>query len=604
MIKLTGTIVNTERNLVGFMITGTDKDFGGYASTSTITKSESIASLIQRKFQNSQIAVVNGKIVEKGNFKIHDLPMALLNKRGNEYSFIPVGNKMILTQRYMENDENIGFRVKFEDGSEDNITYTNVLVLSKWFKPGNFVIRSLSNGKQFIAGKPSVLTLNDLPAVDMSTRQPKSQEESAKRTKSGAKHTENKINGSVETGFDILDLYDFIETNGGCTIYLPTEKYEAATKGGNAKAENFTSLGIGEVATSKPDYSSSKINVNNSFKKVGIVPVEINGINQNIVTYIHRTKSVFLRGENYIKKFGIAIPVDKEQELVKFFGRSLALEKITDPSVTNPLGQVINSKGLVFYKIDASKLDLLSANKRKESIKTVEQLSQMCEALNTYKLISKAMGPRGGIMKMVKDELGEVALNNELERKPFGIFSAMNENALNAIANAGIDIYTGSYTAPAVEGKDASADKAKNKKTLASTDEDESVEITYVLGGLTDMTGAKIVETVQYGNKAGKLPKEVCDSVNQILSIEFGAKRYEAAKKVYDIVNKNIDKLNKDFWKHNAAMFIEGNKVKVHTHDSSEWEYTENTKVKTAKVYRCTKAGFENLEVRLKGTEI
>jgi hypothetical protein len=476
-----------------------------------------------------------------------------------------------------------------------------LLTLSKWFKPGNFVIRTSASKKQFIAGKPGVLVLNELPAIDVSTRAQKTTEESAKRTKSGAKKAEQGFNGNVEVGFDIIDLYDFIENNGGCTIYLPTEKYEAATEKGAVKLDKFTSLGIGEVAATKPMYTPTKINVNARFRKVGIVPVTIGGVQQNIVTYVNRTKSIFLRGENYVKKFGIAIPTEKEQDLVNFLGNSLALEKITDPSVTNPLGQVIDSRGLSFFKIDASKLDLLSASKRKECIKSVDQIESMTRTMYTYKLISKAMGPYG-LMKKIKEEVGEAELYKSIGRKPFGIFSAMNEEALESIKAAGIDIYDGSYTEQG-EPEDTTSSSSK-KSSKSSSAEDDTVEIEYVVSGLSELTGSKVLELVASGDPKGKLPKEVVDSVTKVTAIADPVQRYEAAKTVYAAVNKNIDKVTKSFWKHNAAMYIEGGKVRVHTHDSSDWELTTNTRVKTAKVYLCKVSGHENLEVRLKGVEI
>jgi hypothetical protein len=598
MIKIIKTIVNSDRNLIGLMLSGTDRDFGGLATDSVVERGETIQSIIQKNFKNNQIAVNNGKLVEQGNFRLNDLPMVLLSQSQKGATYIPVGNRMYLTKRYLNNEENVGFRVRFDDGSEDNLKYDIILTLSKWFKPGNFVIRTSASKKQFIAGKPGVLVLNDLPAIDVSTRAQKSTEESAKRTKSGAKKSEQGFTGNVEVGFDIVDLYDFIEDNGGCTIYLPTEKYEAATEKGAVKLQNFTSLGIGEVAATKPMYTPNKINVNARFRKVGIVPVNIGGIQQNIVTYVNRTKSIFLKGENYVKRFGIAIPVDKEKDLVDFLGNSLALEKITDPSVTNPLGQVIDSRGLSFYKIDASKLDLLSANKRKECIKSIDELKNMTITMREYKLITKATGSYG-LMKKIKEEVGESELNKALGKKPFGIFSAMNDEALSNIQSAGINIFDGSYT----EQGEVDPEAAK-KAQYADADKEESVEIEYVVTGLGELTGNKILELVKDGDPKGKLPKTVFNTISKLLEINDPVQQYKKAREVNLTVTKYIDKLTKDFWKHNAAMYIEGGKVRVHTHDASDWELTTDTKVKTAKVYKCVAPGFENFEVRLKGVEI
>ena len=82
-VKITGSIVDSKGSLIGLMLKGRERDFGGLTNSEMI-KPMTIAAIISGKFSNSQISVVQGKIVEKGRFKINSVPMYMLN--GNEYS--------------------------------------------------------------------------------------------------------------------------------------------------------------------------------------------------------------------------------------------------------------------------------------------------------------------------------------------------------------------------------------------------------------------------------------------------------------------------------------------------------------------------------------
>ena len=55
---------------------------------------------------------------------------------------------------------------------------------------------------------------------------------------------------------------------------------------------------------------------------------------------------------------------------------------------------------------------------------------------------------------------------------------------------------------------------------------------------------------------------------------------------------------------HNASMFINGNKSRVHTHDADKWVANTNTRVKKALVFNCKESGCENLSVKLTNVTI
>ena len=194
MIKITKTIVDSNRRLIGFMMKGKEKEFGGF-SKDIIERGVPTDSLLNQKFSNNQIAVVNRKIVERNNFKINSLPMTIYTGDG----YVDIDNSVNLIKRYVQNNKNIGFRVRFSDGSEDNFQYENVLMLCHWFRPGNFAIRTSSKGLQYICGKSGV-ALEDIPATVIGDEP----EKKAKRLKSAAKEKTPEFNGAIESGFDIL----------------------------------------------------------------------------------------------------------------------------------------------------------------------------------------------------------------------------------------------------------------------------------------------------------------------------------------------------------------------------------------------------------------
>lgn len=586
-IEVSKTIVNGQRSLIGFIVKGKEKDLGGF-SDNVIERSVSISELGKMNFSNSQIVVVGGKVVERGKFRINSLPMVVFN----DDTFIAIDNTVNMTQRYVQDNENIGFRLKFSDGSEENLRYENVLAICKWFKPGNFCIRTSAKGKSYIAGKNGV-SLDSIPEVTIG----KKPEVAPKRMKSAAKEKKSSISGNMEMGFDILDIYGFIKECNGSIIKLPSEDYVAATDGGAKDVEGFTPLGIGEVATPNPAFNATKLNVNADFKKVGVVPVSINGMQTNLTSFVYRKKSIFLNGENYIKKFGIAVAKDREEELVSKLGRSLALEKIEDKSIIQPLSQVIDADSLTFYKVDTTKLDLISEAKRSNSIMTAPQLAMICKKMYELKLLSKALGLRGGIMKDIKNVIGEAGVAQAKSKKLFGLYSMMSQEALDIITEAGIDIYTGAFVKEGTPAKSSSKGKASSST--------ESVEIEYILKGYDagKITGKQILSWAQEKDIT-KLPPNVIKYLTELFKITDMKERYLAASKLNSKVDAEIAEVTKKIWMHNASMYLMGNKTHIHTHDRSSWVIDGSSRVKIAQVYMTTDPKAEGLTVKFKGVNI
>lgn len=617
MIKITKVIVDNKRNLIGFFCKGKQNELevGGFCKN-IVEVPVGISAIMSKRVKLSQIGTTTVKVdgvnktclTENNNFKMNEVPMVVYIND----NFIPIDNGIAITHRYVYENENTGFRVKFADGSEDNIRYANLINLARVFKPVNFSIRTSSKGNSYICGKNGS-TLDSLPFTDITNNKDKN-----KHIKSSAKEKKAEIDLTPENGYDILDIYDFIRDSKGFIINLPNEEYKPATYDGEKVNNRFINLGIGEVADLKLDFNPTKLNTNAQFKKVGIVPVVVGGDKMNVTTFTYRTKSIFLGGENYIKNLGVAIPKELEAEFLQSLGKSLAIQKIEDTKFITPLSQVLNNKGLVYYRVNTDNIDLISSDKLKESLMKPKQISDLYKKLFEYRLASKMVSRRAGLLKMLKEDYLEKtgeSIDIDSKRKPFGIFKFMNEDGLKAVAEAGIDVYTGAFTEPWDTVKSTSS----NKKEPTDDGYKEEVSIEYSLEkyNLSKYTAKALFDIVNatYNGDAGyqffnvlseksgwDLPKfELNSKLNEVFAEKDVVKKYKLADKLnYEISNK-LEELNKTLWMHNAAMYILGNKQFVHTLEkATSWELL-SAKTKT---YKCNLKGCENLKVKLSGVDI
>lgn len=573
MIKFVKTIVNTQRSLIGFIAEGKEREFGGM-SNNKVVQALTTKELINRKFSNNQLMITNGKIVERNNFKINQLPMCVFT--GDNY--VDIDNSITLTGRFLQNNENIGFEATFADGSKLNYNYANIIMLCNWFKPSNFIIRTSSTGKKFISGKQGCMKLEDLPVTVLG------EAPTAKRTKSAAKEMDKNFSGALPSGFDILDVIEFIDSCGGAIIKLPSEGYIGKTPEGkeNEDAAGFKSLGIGEVASAKPMYNASKLNVNAGFKKVGVVRLNMMGTEIPLTTFIYRTKSLFYNGENHIKKFGIAIPSDKEEQLVKVLGASLALNKVTDESFTKPLGQVIDVESLAFYTVDTSKLDLISDKKRTSGILTSDELAKLMQERFKYNILTKFANPKTGVLKEIEKNYGTAFVKDAEGKKPFGIFATMSDTYLEKIAELGIDVYTGAFNVAKAAG-----DSFKSGSSASDPDE---VVIEYVLKDYDPKkyTYKQIVEIANKYIETGSTDtvfQDIIHYIAKVMSEENIENKVKLARELNKMANAKLDETTKKLWIHNASMYLSGNKSKIHVHDKNDWVLNEKSRVKTGKAY-------------------
>lgn len=223
------------------------------------------------------------------------------------------------------------------------------------------------------------------------------------------------------------------------------------------------------------------------------------------------------------------------------------------------------------------------------------QLATLCQKMYELKLLSKALGLRGGMMKDIKDVIGDAGIAQAKDKKLFGIYSMMSKEALEIITEAGIDIYTGAFVK---EGTPA-------KKTGKGGTGTESVEIEYILKGYdaSKITGKQVLTWAQEKD-TNKLPPDVIRYMSDLFKITDMKERYLAASKLNSRVDAEIAEVNKKIWMHNASMYLMGNKTNIHTHDKEKWVVDGSSKVKTAQVYMTTDKKAEGLTVKIKGVTI
>ena len=575
-MEVVKTIVNTKKNLVGFWVEGTERDFGGLTQKKTV-RPLSIEQIKQAKFSSKEIYVQNNNIVERGQFKISDLPMCVI--RNGEYFDVP--NTIELIARFLMGNDPVGFTARFGDGDVLDITYDNIVQLSKWYKPVNFIIRKSSTSKSFISGKKG-FKLEELETKQMATNYQKT-----KRLKSKA----TKIDSAVDTlsnNIDILDIFEFVKGCNGVIINLPGEKYQATVDTNVKTADNFIPLGIGEIAQPYPEFNPNKLNVNANFKKVGAVKVTLNSDVLNVTSFNYSKKSIFYGGENHIKHLGVAVPKDMEERFVKTLGTSLALSQIKDVKVIQPLSDAIASEsGISFYKINTDKIDVMSKEKMKESIMSSSEIADASLNMYRLKLMSKYFSSRGSVIKELKSQLSEEEIVKASDKKLFGMFKMMSPEGIEVCKNAGIDVYTGAFIGTQLVSGDDSKSKAGSKEKK------EEVSIEYILDSYnaakisgSDIQAKQIAGTLE---ELGLTQKQIA-VINNFNKMETPYEKYKYALSLQRQIDTMLSKYNELFWKHNVSMYVLGNGT-IHTQDRDKWEIDSKAKGKATT--------FRNKEIQL-----
>lgn len=574
-MKLTATVLNANFNLIGFVVKGKAKEFGEMGNE-VVERTLAINQLMKVHFNNSQAYFSDGKITEKGSFHINQLKIMKLS--GDELKEIP--NSITLTERYVHNNENVGFGVKFGDGTSNKYKYEDIMKLAEVFNPTNFVIRVNDKGKQFIAGK-SGYPISGLPVVNLGNPG------SNKKTKSGARPV-TPVTGTKVNELDIFDIFDFVNSYKGFIINFAGTEYKATGDTYEKASDKFTSLGVGEVGNPVLTFNETKFNATCRFKNPGFIniPTETSGpvfagTSTGIYTFIYRSKNIFYNAEHHMTKIGLIIPEEAVSELFDRFSSSMAIEEVTDANVINVVNRLINWKNSKIFQVDVSKLALISPYKYDAYIMNVDDIYKETLKFATAKI--SQIYVRGALKELAG--MGYVAPPKNRPIAPQ--FSLKTEQELKDLIMAGVNIYDGSFT--------ESGETVKNEKSGDST---LIPEIRYIIDGLDpkNYSYAKLVDT-------DKCPSNIASMITRVQSVTDFDERAKLLNSMMNEFDKVVGQTSRKIWMHKTAMWLKNGKRGVHANDADKWEI--NTKKRTkATCYDCNVASAKGLQILLTNVDI
>lgn len=581
-MNVVGTVVDTKSALIGLIFSGKESEFGG-VSSQNVERRVPLQN-IPDGLETAEIKIVNRKIELKNGFALSHLQRMEVLAGDKCY---PVDNSISLVNTIKNGNNTLGFDVKFGEGTVKRLTTQAISNLSTYFHPTNFVVREI-NGKPAICGKPGTIKIEQLPVIDIGIRNEKKSKVSDNKVKKSIKPLEeyDEVKGF---DVDIFDIYDYIRTNGGYIVKLPDEKYKS-TQGGNTIDYNWFKVDCDvEVAAATPKYGEKKINATLSFRKYGVVTSEETG--KQYGTFTFTSKCIFSNGENLMKKIGVLIDAHK----TGFFRNKLFnAHEVNDAKVMETLGHLVDIKGKVLLSIDLTEVGLLSDNKRKQSILSNEQIKDICIKSYGLKLMSKYLSNSGELIKGLKKRLGTMQYAELMNGGIYSGFRGKSKEELMDMKSAGINIIGGDYRRYMTASDSADADKK---------DKENDIYIEYIYAGLdyTKVTGKQLVEMAMTGDTS-KVPMGMIKVVNAIEHIKDDKEKVAHAKKIQEQIDAEMAEMNRTMWEHRAAMFLEGRKKYIHTHDKASWIPDEKSKAKKFSVY--INKDFADLQIRFSGVEI
>lgn len=584
-MKIVGAIVNTKRCLIGFQVEGRESEFGGVGSE-TVYRSLQVGELVKIGFKNYQMDFRRGTCTELNGFKIKDLPTFMFDG----VSMTKVDNSIKLVRRLLLDDRLIGFDVLL-GGEPGRYKYNDVLKLSNWYNPVNFVIRnSNETSKMYIAGKQGQ-RLENLPALELSGNNTKTGKNKKKQVGTGGS-TEKAVS---ETGLvndnDLISLLDYINEKNGIVIKLPDEEYKSHTIKQVKEAEGFNDLGVGEIGNPNISFGETKLNANITFKKMGTVTANISGNIMPLYTYVWREKSIFNNGNNYMKKFGVGISKECMDEIQNQYKGSLVINPLNRKEVIDPVRALTGNPNLICFEVDATKLNILPKDRDKFLLDS-SKIYKSIKDINQAKLIRKYAK---AVIKQCKTDMPELEIK---DKKLFGMYAGMSPEYLEQIKEHGIDIITGAYI---------KTEKVEKDEIKVGSTKETDLELYYSIKGI-DYNKIKVSDIIEYvnGNLKSKSPllnEDVVKIVNKINSLGNTEDKLREAETLENFTNKIIKKNVKILWFHKLSMLENSGNKTVHNHDKDKW-VSVTTRKKNMVDYTCEGPGCEGLIVSMAGLEI
>jgi len=588
-VTLKKVVIDMRGALIGFVVEAPASFFGAIGDE-IIDYTKTLADLKAMQFCNKQVDMRSGRITELGNFKLNSLPCMVYT----DGKLIDIDSSISLTGRFTSGSKVIGYKVRFEGfpgKPEANKRTEEITQLAKWMKPTNFMLRhNYESGKLYLNGKGC--SLSDLPETVIGEKKTRKGTDTPVRARNQGQPIQGGVDPSIENTFDILDIYNIIGELNGQVIHFPTEKYEAVSESGTKTEEGFQSSNIGELASPYLDFNSQKLKVNAQFKKLGYVMVNINNRGAApINTYIHRTKSIFVAGEAHIKRFGVVVSQEKQNELMNRLGKSLAITPYNLGSLASAVSRFGSVPNPVCFSIDASSLSLISKEKAKNSLLTAEEIANLCKKRYEAKIIRKYCN---AMMSDIKKELGGKVVSEKVQSKEiYSEFRLYSEDILDALREVGFDIYSGAYSRTS---------EASNTSDKTSKDKDTGVSIAYFMKEYDDSKKtAAILKKAVKSKDTSVLSENILDLLVGGESISSPFARFTWAEKTARKADRQLASIERQLWMHNATMFKMGSKNLVHTHDAADW-IPMPTKATTYEAYQSKKV--DGLVLKLSGVRV
>lgn len=589
-MKIIKTILDTKNNLVGFWMEGKETEFGGFLNE-TVQKAIHKNEIIAKKFRNNQIAVIDNKIVEQGKFRLNEVPMS----RFDGINFYDIDNGITLVSRIVHDGKLIGFRVR-TDGYEGKYKYDDVLRLAKWFRPTNFVLRTIK-AKVYIAGKPGVMKLEDLPEeiLGQNVQTPK-----RRRVGTGGQSKDIMQYTQIQNEKDLLTLYSIIRKYDGLVVRLPDEQYKAATKMDRKVASGFNELKYGEIAFPYISFGEKKLNANTTFRKPGVINLwNNNGEMMTVHCFVHSTKSIFLNGENYMKRFAVGLLPEGVEEFRREFETALVIKPVANKDLCEAINNLTGHSSryggteLVYFEVDTSKLSIIPPAKAKDYILSNKEIKETVYQMMHAKAHNKYLK---AVKNDIIDKAGADGINI-IDTEVYRLYKKYSPEELKILHEAGIDIFTGEYKKTEdIQGQAESSDiKVKDE-------EDTSISIEYALRGATTAIKKITVDMVENKEAHPYINEYLLMIADELSKITDLKSKYKAVNNYMKEMNKVLNECKKKLWLHKLGMYYTQD-GRIHQHNKDMWVQNVKTRSKGAR-FDCVEPGCEDLQVTITGTTI
>lgn len=541
IMKVVGTVTDSQFNLVGLVLTGKAWEFNGIGN-GEVTTTLTLQYLMERGFSNDQVTINASGINLKCSNKLSELKMYHAVKGdGQESTIQEISNKVVLARKVMVDGE-IGGYDAYVSGQPRRIALRKIYELPRYYDC-NYIVKT-RNSKPYLCGKPGE-KIEDLPEIDLHANSKKPEPQKTNTT--NVEVVENTTARNSNMGeLDIIGLSEALIELGGKFIYLPGKKYNKLNVSEVTLTHEFLSTGI-QIANPELQFSIKNPNITVGFREIGKVLVNVNGYDKPYYPFAYKSKTLFEANSLNVDSLGIVIEGSKARELQSRFSGSLGLSIITD-EMTNMFVRnflnVRNPEDYVLLNMDINTLCAMSKNRAYESRLDVSNLYKVVRDIIHYKVCISYVNE---IMK--KSEEASKQYSGTTPRPVYGPYSMLSNPELEAIQNSGINVYTNEFIK-----REAVVDIEKESKI--ETDVAKAVKITTEFG----IAGYKVLPNynkIKSGDFNAESYKPEIDALARfdttIGKLNTLEDIFKVSKEAYDSLVKSRDSLIKTMWLNNIA---------------------------------------------------